>query len=288
MAIVTINDEYLTNIANAIRSKNGTENTYKPKEMAAAIAAIDTSSGDSGSSGSGSTTELIYTIPDGVSTISDKTFFDSSLCGVALNKVITTSSSVLTTIGESAFRKQTKLTSFVFPPKLMHIGQWAFSECSNLQSVDLSGTSMTELGVGDIFSSYSFYGCSHLTSVMFPNTLTRIGNGAFALCSALTSITLPSKLTQIGYLAFSQTGLESIVIPESVTTIGDYDLNNGESFSGCPLTTVTFKGTPNAIHETTFYGCSSLTDIYVPWSSGAVAGAPWGATNATIHYNSAT
>ena len=40
MAIVTINDENLTNIASAIRAKNGTENTYKPSDMAAAIAAI--------------------------------------------------------------------------------------------------------------------------------------------------------------------------------------------------------------------------------------------------------
>lgn len=48
MAIVTINDEHLTNIAAAIREKNGTENTYKPSEMAPAIAAI--TGGGSGSS----------------------------------------------------------------------------------------------------------------------------------------------------------------------------------------------------------------------------------------------
>ena len=38
MAIVTINDSNLTAIADAIRTKNGTETTYKPSEMAAAIA----------------------------------------------------------------------------------------------------------------------------------------------------------------------------------------------------------------------------------------------------------
>lgn len=40
MAIVTINDENLTNIASAIREKNGTQDTYKPSEMPAAISAI--------------------------------------------------------------------------------------------------------------------------------------------------------------------------------------------------------------------------------------------------------
>lgn len=41
MAIVTINDKHLVNIAGAIRAKNGTENTYKPGDMAEAISAIE-------------------------------------------------------------------------------------------------------------------------------------------------------------------------------------------------------------------------------------------------------
>ena len=46
MAIVTINDEHLTNIAGAIREKNGTQDTYKPMDMAAAIAAIQAGGGE--------------------------------------------------------------------------------------------------------------------------------------------------------------------------------------------------------------------------------------------------
>lgn len=40
MAIVTTDNQYYTAIANAIRGKNGTETTYKPSDMAAAITAI--------------------------------------------------------------------------------------------------------------------------------------------------------------------------------------------------------------------------------------------------------
>jgi hypothetical protein len=47
-----------------------------------------------------------------------------------------------------------------------------------------------------------------------------------------------------------------------------------------------FLGTPTGtIGASTFQYCEGITDIYVPWSEGAVANAPWGATNATIHYN---
>ena len=40
MSIVTIDDSYFTDIANAIRGKNGETTTYKPNEMAAAISAL--------------------------------------------------------------------------------------------------------------------------------------------------------------------------------------------------------------------------------------------------------
>jgi hypothetical protein len=49
---------------------------------------------------------------------------------------------------------------------------------------------------------------------------------------------------------------------------------------------MTFKGTPTNIATDAFYNCRNLLDIYVPWAEGEVANAPWGATNATIHYNS--
>lgn len=58
------------------------------------------------------------------------------------------------------------------------------------------------------------------------------------------------------------------------------------AFMNCTgLTEITFKGTPSRIDSTAFNGCTNLKTINVPWSEGAVANAPWGATNATINYN---
>ena len=69
-------------------------------------------------------------------------------------------------------------------------------------------------------------------------------------------------------------------LPESLTSIGNY------AFYSCTsLTSITFKGTPSSIMSSAFNGCTNLTDIKVPWAEGAVANAPWGATNATITYN---
>ena len=46
MSLVTIDDSYFTDIANAIRGKNGETTTYKPNEMAAAISALSSGGGN--------------------------------------------------------------------------------------------------------------------------------------------------------------------------------------------------------------------------------------------------
>lgn len=51
------------------------------------------------------------------------------------------------------------------------------------------------------------------------------------------------------------------------------------------VTQIIINSTPSSINANAFRRANALTDIYVPWSEGEVANAPWGATNATIHYN---
>ena len=68
----------------------------------------------------------------------------------------------------------------------------------------------------------AFYGCSNMTGVTIPNSITSIRNGAFVGCSGLTSIMIPNSVTYIGSTAFAIcTGLTSITIPNSVTYLGD-------------------------------------------------------------------
>ena len=62
-------------------------------------------------------------------------------------------------------------------------------------------------------------------------------------------------------------------------------LGSSAFYSCTGLTSITFNGTPTSIDSTTFNLCTNITSIRVPWSSGAIAGAPWGATNATITYD---
>jgi len=148
-----------------------------------------------------------------------------------------------------------------------------------LQSINWNGATPTKIGL------YSFYSCNNLNPLTIPSTVTSIGIGAFYACNSLRSLTIPNSVTIIDSQAFMYcSSLTSLTIGRGVRTIGTYAFYSmASSYSAG---TVTFNGTPSSIASNAFGNGTKITDIYVPWSSGAVSGAPWGATNATIHYNS--
>ena len=128
---------------------------------------------------------------------------------------------------------------------------------------------------------YAFYHNSILNKINIPNGVTKIGDYAFSDCSNLALISLPDGITNIGTYAFSRCSKLALTsLPDGITNIGTY------AFYGCSnLETITFLGKPSSIASNAFGNCTNLLDIYVPWAEGEVANAPWGATNATIHYN---
>lgn len=116
----------------------------------------------------------------------------------------------------------------------------------------------------------------------FPKGLKVIGNFGFSnLQRFYWPETFPEGITTIGSDAFVNAfRLYNFVLPSSLESIGNNAFGNNLN-----LESVTFKGTPRTIAANAFNSCSKLAAINVPWAEGAVANAPWGATNATINYN---
>ena len=93
-------------------------------------------------------------------------------------------------------------------------------------------------------------------------TVVLIRNLAFWNCSGLTSINIPSSVTSIGDDAFGYcSSLTSINIPSSVTSIGD------DAFRSCSsLTSINIPSSVISIGNYAFGYCSSLTSINIPSS----------------------
>ena len=260
-----------------------------------------------------------------VTSIGLRAFYDcSGLTSVTIPNSVTS-------IMDGAFDSCSGLTSVTIPNSVTSIGDWAFMDCSSLTSVTIPN-SITSIGgyafygtgwynsqsngflyldqillgfkgsepIGDltinlgtrIIANKAFEGCSGLTSVIIPNSVTSIGEYAFYLCSGLTSLTIGNSVTSIGRDAFSCcSGLTSIevesgnhiydsrdkcnaiietnsntlivgcqktTIPNSVTSIG-----NPAFFVCSGLTSVTIPNSVTSIMDGAFSGCSSLTSINV-------------------------
>lgn len=111
----------------------------------------------------------------------------------------------------------------------------------------------------DKLGDYVFNGCSGLTSLTLPSSVTKIGCYALFNCIGLTSLTLPSSVTEIGEHAFLNCrGLTNFTIPSGVTKIG------GAAFFCCyGLISLTIPSSVTAIGSQAFNACSELTSIYV-------------------------
>lgn len=99
-----------------------------------------------------------------------------------------------------------------------------------------------------------------VVSVTIPNTVTTIGNAAFANCSNLVSLNIPESLSSIGEMAFYNcSGLTSINLPNTLTEIG------GGAFSGCTGLSgdLVIPNSVTSIGVDAFYNCGGFETIVV-------------------------
>ncbi|MBR6320397.1 MAG: leucine-rich repeat protein [Prevotella sp.] len=189
-----------------------------------------------------------------------------------------------------AFQNCSSLISLTIPNSVTSIGSCAFMDCSGLTSVIIPNGVK---GIGD----YAFRNCSTLTSVVIPSSILSIGEDAFQECNSLAAVhiseiaawcnisfngnysnplykahhlylgeeeindlVIPSSVTSIGDYAFSYcSGLNSVTIPNNVTNIGSH------AFSICSgLTSLTIPNSVKTIGEWAFYGCRGLASVIIP------------------------
>ncbi len=157
-------------------------------------------------------------------------------------------------------------------------------------SVIPSDGSVTSIG------NYAFNGCTGLTTITIPHTITRIGEAAFCMCLRLIApIVIPNSVTEIGMSAFYYTGITSVEIPNSITRIEEETFGGNENlttitipssvtfidveaFSSNPnLQTVTYKATnPATITKAVFSSSANNATLRIPCGTAeAYTAAGW-------------
>lgn len=193
----------------------------------------------------------------------------------------------VTSIGKGAFAVNRRLKKVNLPESVVSIQDNAFTCCDDMQSIYIpKSVKYIEYG--------AFYGCIGLNSVVvdkdnknydsrnncngiietetselifgnqntkIPNSVTRIGEWAFAGQSLLTTVDIPNSVTSIGSWAFDESGLKSMVMPNSIIALG---IN---VFMNCrAMETLVFSESLEIIPEFLLNQCHALKSITIPAS----------------------
>lgn len=249
MSIVTIDDTNLTNIADAIRDKKGTSDTYKPSEMASAIQGISTSEDLSNELNTqetlldNQTSKLIVAINNlknkasgGADTTMEDALLTNGIEGAYTNDRITN-------VGKYALASH-PVTSVSFP-NATTIGLSAFGDCTSLTEVNIPNATT--------INQSAFTNCNKLTSIDLPK-VTSIGNSAFYQDRKLTNVSAP-LLETLGNNGFRFCPLQEEVRFPYLEKMGTY------AFYSCTNVKILDLNVIPKIDTNALYGCTSLETL---------------------------
>ena len=257
--------DFLTDTANAIRTKKGTTAKINPQNFSSEIASIQTGTDTSDATATaddillGKTAyakgeKLTGTIEtyagEGGETVSKL----ASLVDGTITEITAEDLAGATKIADYAFYYCTSLTRITIPNSVTTIGRNAFYNCSQLLSITLNNN-ITYI------DAYAFSGCKKITNMVIPDSVNTIGVSSFYYCSSLKNITLPNNksLNVLQNYSFKGTAITSITIPNSVTQI------QSGVFEECKnLETIIIPNSVTSILDSAFLKCVSLTNITIP------------------------
>lgn len=225
MARIDTLTNFLTDVANAIRSKKGTTDTISPANFDTEIESIETGGGSSGDTWEYEMKKMI-----------ERT--DTTSIQIPSN---------VTKIGYYAFR-QFDFTSINIPSTVTIIDERAFYNCSKLTTLDLPKSLVT-------IQSYAFSDCYNVAIISLPETLTTLNSNAFSSCYSVTISRIPAGIKEITNYVFQQCqSIPYMIIEGDINYVGTkafYNCTNLQYVDLSKCTTVPQLANKNAFPTTT-------------------------------------
>ena len=215
----------------------------------------------------------------------------------------------VTSIGPSAFQFSSSLTSITISNNVTSIADAAFASCAALTAITVDAANPTFASVAGVLfnkslttlvqypggktgaiaisnsvtsiGNWAFASCTNVTTITIPNSVTNIGDSAFWSCASLTNVTIGNQVASIGVFAFEFcTNLSSVTIPNSVINIAF------GAFEVCSkLITVTIGSGVTSIGDHAFELCTNLTSAnFMGNAPGVGSQVFFGDTHATVYY----
>lgn len=190
-------------------------------------------------------TPTVVVIPDTHEGLPVTSIWDSAFESCDSLTSVTIPDSV-TSIGGSAFYNCNSLTSIVIPDSVTSMGSGAFSGCGSLESITIPFVGATKDGTSNTHFEYIFGASSSGSNHYVPTSLkeviitggTSIGWYAFSGCTSLTSVTIPDSVTSIWDYAFRNcTSLTSVTFDGTMAEWGAVD-KDPWWHDDCPLSVV--------------------------------------------------
>ena len=227
-----------------------------------------------------STNIISVTIPGSITSIGDGAFYG------CVNLASIEFPGSITIIGSGAFNSCSSLTNVAIPAGVTSIGDYAFVYCTNLTAINVDAANLNYSSANGVLfnkdrSILLQFPSGKAGSYSIPGIVTKLADEAlglddqgyypfnFSSCVGLTNLIIPGSITNIGDYSFSHCGgLSSVTLSDGIASIGV------QAFSWCTnLSNAAIPSSVTSIGDLVFYYCG-LTNVTI---SGSVTNLGWGA-----------